>query len=76
MAISTSAPRSASPLPRLEAGDHLDQATFVFPGLWLHQTALLQLEGAQVMETLRQGVDSPEHAVFVQQLQARRETSS
>ncbi|HEY7711095.1 MAG TPA: Uma2 family endonuclease [Candidatus Entotheonella sp.] len=48
----------------------------VFPGLWLQQTALLQLEGAQVMETLRQGVDSPEHAVFVQQLQARRETSS
>jgi Uma2 family endonuclease len=28
MAISTSAPRTASPLPRLEAGDHLDQATF------------------------------------------------
>jgi hypothetical protein len=28
MAISTSTPRTASPLPRLEAGDHLDQATF------------------------------------------------
>jgi hypothetical protein len=48
----------------------------VFPGLWLQQTALLQLEGAQVMGTLRQGLESPEHAVFVQQLQSRRETSS
>lgn len=28
MAISTSAQRIASPIPRLEAGDHLDQPTF------------------------------------------------
>jgi hypothetical protein len=28
MAISTSAPRTASSMPRLEAGDHLDQASF------------------------------------------------
>ncbi|MDH3601061.1 MAG: Uma2 family endonuclease [Candidatus Tectomicrobia bacterium] len=48
----------------------------VFPGLWLQQTALLQLEGPQVMEALRQGLEAPEHAVFVQQLQSRRETSS
>lgn len=48
----------------------------VFPGLWLQQTALLQLEGAQVMETLRQGLESPEHAGFLRQLQSRRETSS
>jgi Uma2 family endonuclease len=48
----------------------------VFPGLWLHQTALLQLEGAQVLETLRRGLGSPEHAAFAQQLQSRRGASS
>ena len=48
----------------------------VFPGLWLQQTALLQLEGSQVMEILRHGLESPEHARFVQQLQLRREISS
>lgn len=48
----------------------------VFPGLWLHQTALLQLEGAQVLETLRRGLASPEHAAFAQQLQSRRGASS
>ena len=41
----------------------------VFPGLWLHAEALLQLNGAQVMDVLRQGLATPEHAAFVQQLQ-------
>lgn len=43
-----------------------------FPGLWLHPTALMQLNGTQVMTTLGQGLASSEHAVFVSQLQARR----
>src|SRR5215510_6643277 len=47
----------------------------IFPGLWLHANALLQLDGATVMEVLRQGVATPEHATFVQQLQGRRATS-
>ena len=47
----------------------------IFLGLWLHANALLQLDGATVMEVLRQGVATPEHAAFVQQLQERRATS-
>lgn len=46
----------------------------VFPGLWLHAAALLQLDGLQVMETLRQGMATPEYAAFRQQLQERRAT--
>lgn len=44
----------------------------VFPGLWLYTEGLLQLDGLQVMETLRQGMATPEYAVFRQQLQERR----
>jgi Uma2 family endonuclease len=47
----------------------------VFPGLWLHANALLQLDGGTVMEVLRQGLATPEHAAFVQRLQERRATS-
>ena len=44
----------------------------VFPGLWLHANALLPLDGATVMDVLRQGLAMPEHAAFVQRLQAQR----
>jgi Uma2 family endonuclease len=44
----------------------------VFPGLWLHANALLQRDGATVMEVLQQGLATPEHATFVQRLQAPR----
>lgn len=44
----------------------------VFPGLWLHANALLQPDGATVMDVLRQGLATPEHAAFVQQLQVQR----
>jgi hypothetical protein len=47
----------------------------VFPGLWLHAPALLRLDGQQVMDTLRQGLETPVHAAFVRQLQERRSTS-
>jgi Uma2 family endonuclease len=46
----------------------------IFPGLWLHANALLQREGVTVMEVLRQGLATPEHAAFVRQLQERRAT--
>jgi Uma2 family endonuclease len=46
----------------------------VFPGLWLHVDALLRLDGVQVMEALQQGLATPAHAAFVQQLQVRRTT--
>src|SRR6266487_3455839 len=44
----------------------------VFPGLWLHANALLQLNGVTIMDVLRQGLATPEHAAFVQRLQAQR----
>jgi len=36
-----------------------------FPGLWLDPQALLGLDGARVLEVLRQGLATPEHAAFV-----------
>jgi len=44
----------------------------VFPGLWLNTPALLRRDVQQVMATLQRGIETPEHAAFVQQLQARR----
>jgi Uma2 family endonuclease len=44
----------------------------VFPGLWLDAPALLRCDIRQVMATLQHGIETPEHAAFVQQLQARR----
>ena len=43
----------------------------VFSGLWLHAHALLQLDGATVIEVLRQGLATPEHSAFVQRLQVQ-----
>jgi Uma2 family endonuclease len=44
----------------------------VFPGLWLDAPALLRLDVQQVLATLQHAIATPEHAAFVQQLQARR----
>jgi Uma2 family endonuclease len=40
----------------------------VFPGLWLDPAALLRGDLLRVLDTLRRGIDSPEHAAFVQKL--------
>lgn len=48
----------------------------VFPGLWLDTAALLRLESARLMEVLRQGLASREHAAFVKRLQAARRKHS
>jgi Uma2 family endonuclease len=42
----------------------------VFPGLWLNVDALLRLDGPALLKTLEQGLKTPEHAAFVQKLQA------
>jgi Uma2 family endonuclease len=39
-----------------------------FPGLWLDDTALLQNNLSKVLETLHQGIASPEHEAFVTEL--------
>jgi Uma2 family endonuclease len=44
----------------------------ILPGLWLHPQALLQGDMALVFATLQQGLQSPEHAAFVQELERRR----
>jgi Uma2 family endonuclease len=47
----------------------------VFPGLWLHVTALIDDNMAQVLTTLQQGLASPEHGEFVAQLAAKAAAS-
>jgi Uma2 family endonuclease len=44
----------------------------LFPGLWLDGPALLAEDMARVLATLQQGLNSPEHAAFVEQLARRR----
>jgi Uma2 family endonuclease len=40
----------------------------VFPGLWLDPMALVSGDGVRVLEVLRLGLASPEHAAFVKRL--------
>ena len=44
----------------------------VFPGLWLNAAAMVARDAVQVNAVLQQGLQSPEHARFVTDLQARR----
>jgi hypothetical protein len=44
----------------------------VFPGLWLDPAALLAVNGAKLLETLDRGINDPQHAAFVERLQAER----
>ncbi|MEX2169938.1 MAG: Uma2 family endonuclease [Pirellulales bacterium] len=46
----------------------------VFPGLWLDVPALLAEESRKMVETLRLGLASPEHAKFVTDLRQRHPT--
>jgi Uma2 family endonuclease len=47
-----------------------------FPGLWLASPALLRGDARDVLETLQRGLDSNEHAEFVQRLSSRRSSAS
>jgi hypothetical protein len=42
----------------------------VFPGLWLDPVPMLRLDTGRVIEVLRQGLATPEHAAFVASLAA------
>lgn len=44
----------------------------VFPGLWLALEALLSNQMTQVLEVLQAGVQSPEHAAFVERLKQQK----
>jgi Uma2 family endonuclease len=48
----------------------------VFPGLWLDPAALVKLDSARVLDVLRHGLASAEHASFVQRLHASRSERS
>jgi Uma2 family endonuclease len=43
-----------------------------FPGLWINGPALLAQDYAALMQTLEEGLASPEHGAFVRELEARR----
>lgn len=43
-----------------------------FPGLWVDEAAYVQNDGRAVMAALRRGLESPEHADFVEQLRRNR----
>lgn len=53
------------PLPPSDEGVLQSRA---FPGLWLDRAALLRGDMPRVMEILRQGLQSPEHAEFIKRL--------
>ena len=38
--------------------------SLIFPGLWLDAKAFFAGDSARVLEVLREGLDSPEHAAF------------
>ncbi|MDW8201876.1 MAG: Uma2 family endonuclease, partial [Cyanobacteriota bacterium SKYGB_h_bin112] len=61
---------------RLQAEDYVNLQpdsegilrSIVFPGLWLALPALLAGDMTQVLATLQQGLQSPDHTAFVQRL--------
>jgi hypothetical protein len=64
--------RVAGTYEPLAADEHGIVRSVSFPGLWLHTTALLRGDVAQVLATLNLGLQSPEHAEFVERLALRR----
>jgi hypothetical protein len=58
------------PVAKDEAGLYKSE---VFPGLWLDPAALVRGDLASVLQTLQQGLASPEHAAFVARLQQKAE---
>ena len=54
---------------RLESDDTGVLKSIVFPGLWLHGQALFDRDAVLLQNVLQQGLQSPEHADFVEQLE-------
>ena len=53
------------------AGDDGVFRSSVFPGLWLNAKALFTEDGPQLMKTLQDGLASPEHQAFAEELSRR-----
>ena len=45
----------------------------IFPGLWLQPAALWSADLTTLLDTLQEGLATPEHTTFVEQLRARRQ---
>jgi Uma2 family endonuclease len=56
---------------RMPAADGLYKSR-IFPGLWLDSAGLIGGDLARALAALRTGIDSPEHAKFVESLRSRR----
>ncbi len=62
----------------LEAGQYIDLQlsadgicrSLVFPGLWFDRDAMIKGDLTQVLAVVQQGIQSPEHQLFVDQLQS------
>jgi Uma2 family endonuclease len=52
----------------LSPGDDGVFRSIVFPGLWIHSEALLELDYAKALDVLCQGLATPEHEEFVARL--------
>jgi hypothetical protein len=48
----------------------------VFPGLWVHAQALLDLDSAKLREVIELGIASRAHAAFVRKLDRQRKATS
>jgi Uma2 family endonuclease len=60
---------------RLEPGADGILRSEVFPGLWLDRRAMLETNRARVVECVQSGLQTPEHAAFVERLAAARALS-
>jgi Uma2 family endonuclease len=60
--------RRADRFADLQPGDDGVLRSEVFPGLWLDPAAVLRGDRRRVLEVLRQGLATPEHAAFVARL--------
>jgi Uma2 family endonuclease len=60
----------------LTPGDDGIVRSETFPGLWLDVGAMLRFDGAAVFRALQLGIDSSEHARFVEQLRQRAEQAN
>ncbi len=61
---------------RLPAGEDGVLRSGVFPGLWLDAAALLARDGAHLLSTLQQGLQTPEHKRFIGELAKRAATGT
>jgi hypothetical protein len=63
--------RGAEQYERLVVDDGIYKSR-IFPGLWLDAQAIIEGDMARVFAALQQGLESPEHKAFCEELQRRR----